>query len=77
MNRMECHLLIKSLQAEDGRLDKKLLLAYLKDPLSHEILLDKIESEMCRLQARQSFLRDIETVVTQGLAKFVVKDKLP
>jgi hypothetical protein len=42
LNRMECHLLIKSLQAEDGRLDKKVLLAYLKDPLSHEILLDKI-----------------------------------
>ena len=42
LNRLECHLLIKSLQGEDGRMDKKLLLAYLKDPLSYEILMDKI-----------------------------------
>jgi hypothetical protein len=42
LNRLECHMLIKSFQIEDGRMDKKLLLSYLKDPLSYEILMEKI-----------------------------------
>lgn len=36
LNRLECHLLVKSFQQEDGRLDKQRLLTYLKDPLSFD-----------------------------------------
>jgi len=36
LNRLECHLLIKTFQKEDGRIDKQRLLAYLKDPLSFD-----------------------------------------